>query len=518
MNKAVLLATHALALGAGWLVLWDGGLSPGIGHADGGVTTKVERDRKADLEEGKLLLREMRIGWETQKKYEAEPQDPAERDFGEVRREDAERRAKKLEEIRKLSLSIVLPNDPVEGLKTIGGDEIELGAYFAAWLRVDPETAMSMISSDERYYNYEVPGLALEIWVGEKGPLEVGALMKDFPKLQSPVAGAAMRIAGRENLESLNDLLESLKGVTSRDFLIGEAFRGLPEEKRQAAVAFAQGQLPSNEAADAIINMATGIFDAKEAREFLKEVIAGDLDPEVRRQMERFGNFREILGGGVDRDSPMADRIEAAMIGDQQGGPDEQKRARALEKIMSEDVGVWMKASSLQQGLLSGEKDLVGLWSQTKVQFPQYQEGEDRQKLLAAVLGSAGVLDPKGAMEVLKKEAVKGTIADQVAKIVWTKIYPDVQASIELAGLIPEDELRPHIERYDSMYEAQLPQKIEHYGDFWKEWLKSQPQSLNLDLVLYQTAKRFAADGNQEGAREMQALIRDPEVKARPVP
>lgn len=520
MTKLLLLVTHALALGAGWFVLQDTEIPESVSDPHGKPAAKVMRDRHADLEEGKRLLREMRAGWETEKKYEATAAsgDPAMQSHGDLLGEMEERRARKLEEIRKLSLSVVLPADPAAGLKALGGDELQLGAYFTAWLRADPEAAMRAISSDERYYNYEIPGIALEIWVAEKGPLEVGALAKDFPKLQSSVAGAAMKIAGQENLGSLSELLESLKGSVSRDVLIGAAFRAVPSEKRQDAVALAQREFPPMEAAGALISIATGIHDAKEARDFLKGMIAGDLDPEVRRHLERWGNFREILSSGVDRDSPLADRIDAAMTGDRQGGPDDQKRARAIEKIMSEDVKVWMTDSSMRQGLLSGDEGLVDLWSRAKAQFPQYQEGEDRQKLLAAVLGSAAVLDPEGAMEVLKKEAEKGTIADQVAKIVWTKIYPDVEGSIELAGLIPEDELRPHLKRYEDMYEAQLPEKIDRYGDFWKEWLKTQPPSLNRDLVLYQTAKRFAADGNQQGAREMQALIRDPEVKARPLP
>ena len=377
---------------------------------------------------------------------------------------------------------------------------------------------MRAISSDERYYNYEVPGIALEIWAGEKGPLAVGEFVKDFPRLQSAVAGAAMKIAGRENLEPLGELLESLKGSVSRDFLIGAAFGAVPAKKRRDAVALAQRELSSKEAAGALISMATGIYDAKEARDFLKDVIAGDLDPEVRHHMERWGNFREILSSGVDRDSPMAERIEAAMIGDQQGGADDQKRARAVEKILSEDVKVWMTESAMQQGLLSGEEGLVDLWSRTTAQFPEYQEGEDRQKLLAAVLGNGAVLDPEGAMELLKKEAVKGSIANQVAKIVWSQTYENLEGCIQLAGLIPEEELRPNLDRYDRMYGSQLPEKIDRYGEFWTEWLKSQPQGLNRDLVLYQTAKHLAAEGDKEGAREMQALIRDSEVKARPLP
>lgn len=518
MKKPLLLMTHALALGAGWFVLRDTGATGGHEHPEGKQAAKVERDRHADLEDGKRLLREMRAGWGTQQKYETAPVDPSKRDFGEVQREDAERRAKKLEDIRKLSLSVVLPADPAEGLKTLGGDELQLGAYFAAWLRADPEAAMPVIASEERYYNYEVPGLALEIWVEEKGALEAGELAKDFPKLQTSVAGAAMRIAGRGSLDSFGALLDGLKGTVSRDFLIGEAFRVIPADKRQAAVALAQSQLSSEEAGGAIIALATGIFDAKEAREFLKGVIAGDLDPEVRRRMERSGNLYQILGGGVDRDSPMADRIDAAMIGDQQGGPNELKRARAVEKIMSEDVQVWMTESSLQQGLVSGDESLVDLWSQAATQFPEYQNGEDRQKLLAAVLGNGAVLDPEGAMKLLKKEAAQGSIADQVAKIVWAKIYSNLEGSIQLAGLIPDEEMRPELDRFDREYGAQLPAKIDHYGDFWKEWIKSQPQSLNRDIVLYQTAKHLAAHGDPQAAKEMQALIRDPEVKARPLP
>lgn len=520
MTKALLLVTHALALGAGWFALREAGNEDGAAPTGGKPAAKVERDRRADLEEGKRLLREMRAGWGTQQKYEAAAAsgDLATQDHHTMLREMEERRAKKLEEIRKLSLSVVLPADPAEGLKTLGGDELVVGAYFAAWLRADPEAAMGAIASDEKYYNYEVPGIALEIWVGEKGPLSVGELVKDFPKLQSPVAMAAMKIAARENLESLGELLEGFKGLVSRDVLIGQAFGAVPVEKRGEAVAFAQRELPSAEAADALIGMATGIHDPQEAREFLKGVIAGDLDPEVRSQMERWGNFHEILSSGVNQDSPMADRVAAAMIGDRQGGPDDQKRARAMEKIMSEDVKVWMTDSAMQQGLLSKEEGLVDLWSKVGAEFPQYLEGEDRQKLLAAVLGNAAVLDPEGAMELLKKEAAKGTIADQVAKIVWAKTYENLEGSIQLAGLIPDEELRPLLDRYDREYGSQLPAKIDRYGDFWTEWIKSQPQSLNRDLVLYQTAKHFAAKGNREGAQEMQALIRDPEVKARPLP
>lgn len=520
MKNTLLLVTHALALGAGWFALRDVGVEDGAGQADGRPAAKVERDRHADLEEGKRLLREMRAGWATQKKHEeaAASGDPEKQDHPAMLREMDERRAKKLEEIRKQSLSVVLPADPTEGLKILGGDELVVGAYFAAWLRADPEAAMRAISSDEKYYNYEVPGIALEIWVGEKGPLAVGELVKDFPKLQSAVAMAAMKIVGRENLESLGDLLESLKGSVGRDVLIGQAFGAVPVEKRGEAVALAQRELSAKDAADALISMATAIRDPKEASEFLKGVIAGDLDPEVRRQMDRWGNFYEILGGGVDRDSPMADRVEAAMIGDQQGGKDDQKRARAIEKIMSEDVKVWMTDSSMQQGLLSGEEGLVDLWSKATAQFPEYQDGEDRQKLMAALLGNAALLDPEGAMELLKKEAVKGSLADQVAKIIWTGIYTNLEGSIQLAGLIPEEELRPLLDRYDHLYGSQLPEKIDRYGDFWTEWIKSQPQSLNRDLMLYQTAKHFAAKGDRQGAQEMQALIRDAGVKARPLP
>ena len=302
-----------------------------------------------------------------------------------------------------------------------------------------------------------------------------------------------------------------------RDFLISIGLRDLPPESRGAALEFAKKNLAPREAAGVILQIANDFPDGKEARAFLKDALASGIDPKVLEHLHSFGTYTEILKKDVGPDSPMDERIAAALASDRQGGDDQAKRGRAMDGIVAEDVARWVKQSPLKEGLRTGVDDISRVWEEAIGLFPEYAGEEDRARLLSSVLANTAALDPEGAMALLKKEAAPGTIAARALPAIHSGMQDDIEGSIRLAGLIPEEDLRADLKSYDSIYDgsAVIDAKIDQYGDFWNEWVCSQSPGLNRDLLLHHTAKYLTRRGDATKAGELQMLIRDPAVKAR---
>lgn len=513
MRKPLLIATHLLALGAGWLAFRDPEPAPRPVAAEGALSGKANRNRSADLEEGLHLLAGMRIAWQTREQYEQElaSQGVPEKDF------DTQIRELK-EQIRKLSMDLVLPDDPAAAIKERGVSDPMVGAYFAAWLRVDPDAALKLLHSDQEFLSYAVPMLGLDIWVGEVEPEIAVAAVKDLPKLQARVATTAVKDAAANDPASLGKVLDVMEGAMQRDFLISIGLRDLPPESRGAALEFAKKNLAPREAAGVILQIANDLPDGKAARAFLKDALASGIDPKVLEHLHSFGTYTEILKKDVGPDSPMDERIAAALASDQQGGDDQSKRGRAMDGIVAEDVARWVKQSPLKEGLRTGVDDISRVWEEAIGLFPQYAREEDRARLLSSVLESTAALDPEGAIALLKKEAPPGTIAARALPAIQSGMQDDIEGSIRLAGLIPEEDLRADLKRYDSIYgSTAIDTKIDQYGDFWNEWISNQTPGLNRDLLLHHTAKYLSSRGDAKKAGELQFLIRDPAVKARPL-
>jgi hypothetical protein len=122
---AILIFSHGLALGAGWLAF----RGPDIQSAPGNETAAriTKKPRSVDDAEGRRVLAEMRQGWGTEIRPApgAVSRDSIQATIARGKIEARRQQAEELEEIRKRSLAVELPADPAAALaKLAAGPEI----------------------------------------------------------------------------------------------------------------------------------------------------------------------------------------------------------------------------------------------------------------------------------------------------------------------------------------------------------------------------------------------------------
>jgi hypothetical protein len=516
----VLLASHALVFGAGWLAFRDPGEGSTAAIPAGTSQKDSRRNRDADREEGRRLVKEMRAAWGIQVEAEraADYRAGQKRKAAEPSPGPQDLLSREFEKILKLSSEVVLPADPAAEMKRLKmGDDRALSAFVVAWLRQDAGAALAYLESDVEMHRSK-GSLALHLWVRECGPEAVPDLVAGKARLQGLVAGDVLKVAASEDPASLGNLMERMEGWLARDQMLRFAFGSeLPAGKREAALDWIKTNLRGREVGNSIMQIAIGMDDKQEAKAFLKGAIAGGLDPAVVEQLKGSGNYGDIMRSGVGPDSPMDERIEALVAGGIDGKTAEEKQANARTRIIGQDVEGWMRDNYLLHSLRSGNMGAGELWNQVEAALPQYAGEAARDLMLRAFIRESAVGDPEGAAELMKKEGKESEIADYFLDSVMSGFYQNEEASIRLAASVPDDALRDKLSGYDRFYESAIPQAASEFGSFWTEWLEKQPAGLNRDLVIHHTAKYLARKGNEPEATRLRELIRDPGIKDRPL-
>ncbi|QJE97044.1 hypothetical protein [Luteolibacter luteus] len=516
MKIALFLASHALLFGAGWLAFH--GTQEAAPASDTSRKSGF-RNRDAEKEEGKRLVKEMRAAWGTQ----AEAEKAA--DYREKRRREADqpREGNAVEEemakILKLSAQVQLPADPAAEMKRLEkGDTRALAAFALAWLRADSKAALAFLESNPEIHGRSASRYFFALWVREWGAGAVPDLVEGNPKLRGVVAGFVMQEAAAEDPSSLGDLMARMEGWLDRSELLERAFhKELPEGKRAAALDWITANLKGREVGNSIMKIAINTEDKREGKTFLKAAMAGGLEPEVIEQLKGWGNFHDIMRSGVGPDSPLNERVELLLDSGIEGKTPEEKQASAMQRIATEDVERWLMESFLFHSLKSGDVGAEELWGQVEAALPQFSDPAGRDLMLKAFIQESSLSDPEGALALMQKEGKESEVAEHFLTSIESGIHRNVEASIRLAAVIPTEELRENISLYDRFYSTAINNAAAEYGSFWVDWIQRQPAGLNRDLVMHYTAKRLVKKGKDAEAASLRELIQDLGIKERPL-
>lgn len=513
---ALLLVSHGLAIGAGWLAFR--GPERTTAPQNETATRLTKRPRSPGGAEGRRLLTEMRQGWGTGIRPAATAlnrqsiQTSVESGRLEARRLQAE----ELEEIRRRSQAVALPADPAAALAELAlGPEIRDTVAFAiAWLRADPAAALLFLDSSEVLNRNSNMTRALEIWVEEEELEKVAGLLDQAPAWQEKIAATLMKVAANQDPGHLDDLLERLETKVSRERLIAVAVRDLSDDRRTDALAWIHESLNGKEAGRAVMKAALGMDDKAAAKAFLKQAREG-LDPEAMRELKGWGNYGDIMRSGVGPDSPMEERVEAMLEGGVTGKTDEERRTNARASIVSQDVSRWMGGEHLGEAVKSGEMSAAEVWQQTTRQFPQYA-GQEREVLLRAAFSTVAAYDPDGAMKLLEDQGSGDQAAGYVTQVMDRLAYTDIERALSLVSCVPEETMIANLTEFDRRYSSFVMREADRRGSFWTEWLRRQPAGVSKDLMLHYTARHYFKNGNEVLATELKEQVENPTVKSWP--
>lgn len=518
MKKSLLLASHLLALAAGWLAFQAADKSaaaPATGEPD---RERRDERQRAEMVEGRRLLVEMQRGWGIDKHFEKQAvsvsRGPSIEDIDKQMRDQ---RAAELEKVRKKSAELTLPADPAaELLKLVKGPNgSDSSALAIAWLRVDPAAALRTIEGIPQLKTSAAFTQALTLWVGELDPEELAGLMKEAPSFKEKIAAAAMKVATQSGFAELGGLFEVLEAEVSRDGLLRGAFAQIPAASRGEALAWINENLQGREAGNAIMYTAMEIADAKEARAFLKQAIEG-LDPEVLKVLKDWGNFGDIMRRGIGPDSTFDERVEARLAGGMIGKTDEERLANARSSIVAEDLGRWFREGHWGEALRFESATVPEIWSSAEANFPAFMQA-DRDGMLRTVFSKTALEAPEAALALLKAEGKEGRAAKYVLQVAESAMHSDYEAGFRLVAMLPEEALQAELAAYDRQYSYRIGPLAEQGGQFWSEWVRKQKPGLSRDLLLHYTAVQFLKQGREAESAELKALVRDSAIKERPL-
>lgn len=506
-----------MALLAGWLAFRAPVTGPdGDGAATKGLALK-SADRRAEAEEGRRLLEEMREGWGTviTVSPQARPSGVPERPSIETMKEEMrQKQAEELAEIRKRSLAVVLPADPAAELARLvaGPEGRDSAAFVIAWLRADPVAALRYLEGDAVLIRNSGMTRALEIWVAEAGAEKVASLLEEAPGWQTKLAGALMKVAASADPGQLDGLLEQMEGTINREQLIEAAFRELPAAGRSAALEWIVGSLKGKEAGRAVMMIALGINDQAAAKAFLKEAMT-DLDAEGVAHLKGWGNYGDIMRSGVGPDSPMEERVDAMLAGGVVGKTDEERRKNARASIVSQDLSRWLASQGMGEALKAGEMEVADLWQEASREFPRFDEEEG---MLRAVFEAGARHDPAGAVKLLIDQGQGEQAGVYVLRSFTSMVATDVEKAMELTAQLPQETMRENLSAFDRVYSYNVIRHADQGGTFWTDWVGQQAPGLSKDLMLHYTARHYFQTGNEALGTELKGRVQDPTVKSWP--
>lgn len=513
---ALLLFSHGLALGAGWLAFRGPAVTTAPGDAPAARITK--KPRKADDAEGRRVLAEMRQGWGT-----AAPPAPGmptresvQTTLARAKLDARRQQAEELEEIRKRSLAVVLPADPAAALaKLAAGPEIRDAAAFAiAWLRADPAAALGFLQTSDALSRNSNMTRALELWLAEADFAEVTGLLDHAPAWQEKIAASLMKVAANQDPGQLDSLIEQLEGKVSRERLIEAAMRQVSADRMADALAWILDSLKGKEAGRAVMMMAIGMDDPPAAKAFLQQAQQG-LDADAMKELKGWGNYIDIMRSGVGPDSPMEERVEAMLAGGVVGKTDEERRENARASIVSQDLARWMSTEQLGEAVKTGGMGAAGVWQEAAAKFPHYMN-QEREGMLRAVFSSVAAYDPEGAMSLLEDQGMGDQAARYVSQVMDRLAFTDLERTLNLVACLPEETIMADLTDFDRRYGSFVMREAERRGSFWTGWLRQQPAGLSKDLMLHYTARHYFKNGNEALGAGLKNLVSDPTVKSWP--
>jgi hypothetical protein len=431
-----------------------------------------------------------------------------------------ERTELEFDEIQRMSLGITLPVDPaalLDGMSPHGlteEDAKRFPATVAAWMRKDPDAALRFLSTLQP----EKAGAfsnGLQAWIKYTDVDTALAALELQPKVLTSYGVLAINRAVTQDPSKLGSLLEKMEGKLDRSAILRGAFNDLPESSRGAALEWIRGNLKGREAGDAVMQAAISLSrtDDAAAKALLTEAIRHD--PELPALLKGWGNYSQIMGSGVGKDSPMQDRIAAALQTNLQGKTDEEKRQNAIRLVTSQDTREWFQDGGWGEDLRNGSATAGEAWEAAAEELP-HLAAADRGALLESVFAEISMIDPKAALDLIRQQGDAGKLAEHVRRTVERNGFNKVEQAVKLAAYLPDDVVRPQLGAYDRTYRTLVSMNAERGGPFWTDWVKDQPEGLSRDLLLHYTARAYFRKGNEAQGNALKAMVRDSTVKSWP--
>jgi hypothetical protein len=518
-KPVVLLLSHGLALGVGWLA-FRGLPVTAAGPGNNGAQRTARSSRSTDGEEGRRLLAEMRQGWNTTAKaadWQAAKALPSGKSAADFDRSYAKQEAALVADIWQRSLKVVLPADPAAALTKLvselkGGREfLDTAAFAIAWLQADPVAALRFLETCDRLGHSERMIQAMEPWIAKTGATQVAALVEKMPASKLYLATSLMKVTAAHEPTGLDAMLDLLEGTVPRQSLLRAAIHDLPEAQRPAVLTWIHTSLKGKEAGSAVMGLALGIEDPARAKTLMNEAMQW-LDPNAMAYLKSVPDFREIMFRGVGPDSPMEERIEAKLAGPVEGKTADERRENAWKSLIFEDVTTWLHTNQLADTVQTGRMSATELWQEAASSFPHYDKAE-QEEMLRTIFNRVAVSDPAGALKMLAQQG----LGDQAGAWVLTAIRGrDIEKVTALVAQLPQETIRQNLVAFDRQYSYTVGDQAEQNGPYWTTWLRQQPAGLSKDLKLHYTARHYFQTGNPTLGTELKAMVQDPTVKAWP--
>ncbi|WP_035611243.1 hypothetical protein [Haloferula sp. BvORR071] len=525
MKKPVLISTHLLALGAGWLAFQAAGSAQDGGSSSSGGEHASRSERRDGQAEGRRLLSEMRKSWRAEeaaidksRTFAPEPPSPSSPEAIQQEREQQQAHEKKVFD---LAASLSLPADPAAELKKLmeNGLVDDASALVIAWLRRDPTAAMRALNGEELFRHDSCTDEGVRLWSREATAQALLGLMEAAAEWRPLLTELALQKVVATDFSALGATIESLEGLMDRSALLSTAFENLPADRRAAALDWIFANLKGQEAArvvqTAAFDMQTSQSDPLGAKAFLKDAI-DRLDAEGKERMSGWANAKDILSFGVGPDSPIDERIDLALMAEARGQTPEEQRANARASIVSNDLRNWFDAGQWDLALQARSVSPAELWAEAKEAFPQFDQTTDQDNMLRLIFMRSALSDPQAAIALLRAEGKQDQLGKYASFAVGEGWSNQLEGTLALVNTLPGEVFRENLSSFDRSYSYLVEREVTARGSFWLDWVKQQPPGLSRDLLYHYTARGLYQQGREAEAEAFRAAVQDPKVKAYP--
>jgi hypothetical protein len=244
--------------------------------------------------------------------------------------------------VDRLSREVDLTDDPGAALAALHAPSIEAVVFLIAWLRADAAAALAWLARDTSMLSSGNLRHDLAVWVNGTDLDTLCKLLSDSPtKWQPYLVRALAAKVGAANPADITGLLARLEGLIDRREIIDGAMSEMPPQQRQRALDWIKTTLQGQDAAAALVALASSTDNAAAARQFLNQVVPG-MGAGVLEALRMNPGYGNIMEAGVGPGSPLEERMAAAMANSLPGKTEEERRTSARNSLVAADLGHWL--------------------------------------------------------------------------------------------------------------------------------------------------------------------------------
>lgn len=500
-------ATHLAALVIGWSIYQFAPTDLKSSATIASASRTRPDPRQADLAEGRRVLEEMRRVWPAPVKAPA----PAAGFFDPVAVEANSRRqnAEERREVDRLSREVDLTDDPGAALAALHAPSIEAVVFLIAWLRADAAAALAWLARDTSMLSSGNLRHDLAVWVNGTDLDTLCKLLSDSPTKWRPYLVRALAAkVGAANPADLTGLLARLEGLIDRREIIGGAMSEMPPQQRQRALDWIKTTLQGQDAAAALVALASNTDSAAAARQFLNQVVPG-MGSGVLEALRMNPGYGNMMRAGVGPGSPLEERMAAAMANSLPGKTEEERRASARKSVVAADLGNWLTQQEWDLKAQFGQASAERILGEATAAFPDLDE-TGRGLLLRQVFATTAGQDPAKSWRMLEQADRPDLTANCIRDAIDAC---DFESKLDFIAATPAAVMRENFDTVESACRNDFLNAARDGGSLWVDWLRRQPAGLARDLMAHYTALVYRQTDHQELVTEFRAMVADPAVK-----